>query len=54
MQVVLQDSYKAFNPRFIVNEIIAEAWRIHPETLSRDAWQLRTAELLEQVGLRAA
>lgn len=54
MQVVLQDSYKAFSPRFMVNEIIAEAWRIHPETLSRDVWQLRTAELLEQVGLRAA
>ena len=54
MQVVLQDPYKAFNPGLMVNEIIAEAWRIHPEVLSRDVWQLRTAELLEQVGLRAA
>ncbi len=54
MQVVLQDPYKAFNLGFMVNEIIAEAWRIHPEALSRDVWQRRTAELLEQVGLRAA
>jgi len=54
MQVVLQDPYQAFNPRFTVSDIIAEAWRIHPDVLPRADWSRRTAELLEQVGLRAS
>ncbi|MCA3263793.1 MAG: ABC transporter ATP-binding protein [Telmatospirillum sp.] len=53
MQVVFQDPYLAFNPRFTIGETIAEAWRIHFDALPRSQWAKRIGELLEQVGLRA-
>jgi oligopeptide transport system ATP-binding protein len=52
MQVVFQDPYQSLNPRFTVGDIVAEAWRIHPDVLPRTHWAERTAELLDLVGLR--
>ncbi len=52
MQVVFQDPYQAFNPRFTVAQSISEAWQIHPEVLAPLQRPDRVAELLTQVGLR--
>lgn len=52
MQVVFQDPYQAFNPRFTVADSIAEAWNIHPDALPVGDRAKRIAELLTDVGLR--
>jgi len=52
MQVVFQDPYQAFNPRFTVAQSISEAWQIHPEVLPPSQRPDRVTELLTQVGLR--
>ncbi len=51
IQVIFQDPYASLNPRMTVGDIVAEAWRIHPEVLAEDKQHARTLELLEMVGL---
>jgi peptide/nickel transport system ATP-binding protein/oligopeptide transport system ATP-binding protein len=50
MQIVFQDPYASLNPRWQVNEIIAEPLRVHGEYHNAKG-KARVAELLEQVGL---
>ncbi|MFS2242459.1 ABC transporter ATP-binding protein [Microbacterium sp. OR16] len=51
MQMVYQDPYSSLNPRFTVQEIIEEGWRIHDDVVPRRLWGKRVRELLERVGL---
>jgi len=50
MQIVLQDPYASLDPRWPVNDIVAEPLRIHGTGERRDV-QRRVDELLETVGL---
>jgi oligopeptide transport system ATP-binding protein len=50
MQMIFQDPFASLNPRFRVNELIGEAYRVH----SGDAnWEDHVASLLDKVGLQA-
>ena len=51
MQMVFQDPTQSLNPRMSIQQIISEAWVIHPNVLPRARWRERVAELLVQVGL---
>lgn len=51
MQVVFQDPYASLNPRMTVNNIIAEAWHIHPGVVDESKHRTKVQELLEVVGL---
>jgi peptide/nickel transport system ATP-binding protein len=53
MQMVFQDPTQSLNPRMSVQQIVSEAWAIHPGVLERRLWRDRVVELLEQVGLSA-
>ena len=50
LQIVFQDPYASLNPRWPVNDIVAEPLRIHGTGERRDV-QHRVDELLEIVGL---
>lgn len=50
MQIIFQDPFGSLDPRFRVEDVIAEPLIIH-EPLSRKARRARTAELLRAVGL---
>ncbi len=54
IQAVFQDPTASLNPRMTVADIISEPWEIHPEVLPKAQRPARVAELLEQVGLKAA
>jgi len=54
IQMVFQDPTQSLNPRMSVFDIIAEAFRIHPEILPKARWRERVAELLGQGGLDAS
>jgi peptide/nickel transport system ATP-binding protein/oligopeptide transport system ATP-binding protein len=50
MQIVFQDPYASLDPRFPVNEIIAEPLRIHG--LFKDGGKQQVRDLMKTVGLR--
>jgi peptide/nickel transport system ATP-binding protein len=54
MQMIFQDPYASLNPRWRVNDIVAEPIRVHKLITGKAAIARRVAELLEQVGLTAA
>jgi len=51
LQIVFQDPYASLNPRWPVNDIVAEPLRIHGVAGGRAGAQRRVDELLETVGL---
>ena len=53
MQIVFQDPFGSLDPRFRVEDVVAEPLLIH-ESLSQQARRVRTAELLRAVGLDAS
>jgi len=53
MQIIFQDPFGSLDPRFRVEDIIAEPLVIH-ESLSRAARRVRAGELLRAVGLDAS
>ena len=53
MQIVFQDPFGSLDPRFCVEEIVAEPLVIH-EALSKDARRVRVGELLRAVGMDAS
>lgn len=52
-QMVFQDPYASLNPRMRVDQLISEAWNIHPNTEPASRSD-RIGELLDLVGLRAS
>ena len=54
IQVVFQDPYASLNPRMTVGDIVAEAWRIHPEATPGAGRRRGVGELFERVGLEPA
>jgi oligopeptide transport system ATP-binding protein len=53
MQIIFQDPYSSLNPRMSVRATVSEALRVHGLVSSRKEEELRVAELLTRVGLRA-
>ncbi|MEV0715380.1 dipeptide ABC transporter ATP-binding protein [Asanoa sp. NPDC050611] len=51
IQMIFQDPYASLNPRLTVEQIISEAWRVHPGVLARDRWAAEVKDLLARVGL---
>lgn len=51
IQMIFQDPYASLNPRYTVAQIIAEAWRIHPEVVPKEHWRDEARDLLRRVGL---
>ncbi|MBN8746052.1 Oligopeptide transport ATP-binding protein OppF [Xylophilus ampelinus] len=51
IQMIFQDPYASLNPRWIVENIIAEPMREHGILTERDAVRERVGELLKSVGL---
>jgi peptide/nickel transport system ATP-binding protein len=54
MQMIFQDPYASLNPRWKVQDIVAEPLREHALLAGDDAQRARVAELLQSVGLAAA
>jgi len=54
MQMIFQDPYASLNPRWKVQDIIAEPLREHGLIVGLEAQRARVAELLQSVGLTAA
>jgi peptide/nickel transport system ATP-binding protein len=54
LQMIFQDPYASLNPRWTVEDIVAEPLREHALVPGRAAQRARVAELLQQVGLAAA
>jgi len=51
IQMIFQDPYASLNPRWIVEDIIAEPLREHGILRDKDALRQRVGELLQSVGL---
>ena len=51
LQMIFQDPYASLNPRATVEQIIAEAWQIHPDVVPRNRHRAEVRDLLERVGL---
>jgi peptide/nickel transport system ATP-binding protein len=55
MQIIFQDPFGSLNPRYRVEDVIAEPLILHPRivdgSLGRDALRQRVAELLRSVGM---
>jgi oligopeptide transport system ATP-binding protein len=51
IQMIFQDPYASLNPRRTVEQIVSEAWEIHPDVVPRSRWAGEVRELLERVGL---
>ncbi|NEE04308.1 ABC transporter ATP-binding protein [Phytoactinopolyspora halotolerans] len=51
VQMIFQDPYSSLNPRRTVEEIVREAWEIHPGVVPKSRWKDEARELLERVGL---
>jgi oligopeptide transport system ATP-binding protein len=51
LQMIFQDPYASLNPRATVEQIITEAWEIHPDVVPRSRHHAEARELLERVGL---
>jgi peptide/nickel transport system ATP-binding protein len=54
LQMIFQDPYASLNPRWRVEDIVAEPLREHGLVAGPQAQRARVAELLQQVGLSAA
>jgi peptide/nickel transport system ATP-binding protein len=54
MQMIFQDPYASLNPRWKVQDIVAEPLREHGLVTDKDALRQRVGELLQSVGLAAA
>ena len=54
MQMIFQDPYASLNPRWTVQDIVAEPLHEHGLIKSKDAMKARVGELLQSVGLAAA
>ncbi len=54
MQMIFQDPYASLNPRWTVQDIVAEPLHEHGLIKSKEAMTARVGELLESVGLAAA
>ena len=54
IQMVFQDPTQSLNPRMSVYDIVAEAFAIHPDILTKSKWKDRVRELIDHVGLEAA
>ncbi len=54
LQMIFQDPFASLNPRWTVRDIVGEPLRVHGLAADADERGTRVAELLEQVGLRAA
>ena len=54
MQMIFQDPFGSLNPRMTCGDIIGEALEIHFPRMTRPDRRRRVAELLDQVGLKAA
>jgi len=53
MQMIFQDPYASLNPRWKVQDIVAEPLREHGLIANQDEQRARVAELLQSVGLSA-
>jgi oligopeptide transport system ATP-binding protein len=51
IQMIFQDPYASLNPRRTVEQIVSEAWEIHPDVVPRARWAAEVRDLLERVGL---
>jgi len=51
MQIIFQDPFGSLDPRFRVEDVIAEPLLLHREALSRDARRQRVRELLRAVDM---
>ncbi|NED98219.1 ATP-binding cassette domain-containing protein [Phytoactinopolyspora alkaliphila] len=51
VQMIFQDPYSSLNPRRTVEEIVREAWEIHPGVVPRGRWREEVKDLLARVGL---
>ncbi|GAB3835173.1 ABC transporter ATP-binding protein [Kribbella italica] len=51
LQMIFQDPYASLNPRATVEQIITEAWEIHPDVVPRAKHHTEARDLLERVGL---
>ena len=51
MQIIFQDPFASLDPRFLVEDVIAEPLIIHGNDLNRKGIRSRVAELLRAVGL---
>jgi peptide/nickel transport system ATP-binding protein len=51
MQIIFQDPFGSLDPRFRVQDVIAEPLLLHREALSRDTRRQRVRELLRAVGM---
>jgi oligopeptide transport system ATP-binding protein len=51
IQMIFQDPYSSLNPRLTVEQIISEAWVIHPGVVPRNRWSAEVKDLLARVGL---
>jgi oligopeptide transport system ATP-binding protein len=51
IQMIFQDPYASLNPRRTVEQIVSEAWEIHPDVVPRERWAAEVRDLLERVGL---
>ena len=49
--MIFQDPYASLNPRATVEQIITEAWEIHPDVVPRSRHHTEARDLLERVGL---
>ncbi|MGI3183529.1 ABC transporter ATP-binding protein [Nioella aestuarii] len=54
IQVVFQDPYGSFNPRWTVEHLVAEPYHLLPQTPSRSERRSDVAKALEAVGLAAS
>jgi peptide/nickel transport system ATP-binding protein len=54
MQMIFQDPYASLNPRWKVQDIVAEPLREHGLVTDKDQLRTRVGELLQSVGLAAA
>jgi oligopeptide transport system ATP-binding protein len=51
MQMIFQDPFASLNPRLIVRDIVAEAWRVNPGVVPKSRWNDEVRDLLALVGL---
>ncbi|MGC4943203.1 ABC transporter ATP-binding protein [Kribbella sp. DT2] len=51
LQMIFQDPYASLNPRATVEQIITEAWEIHPDVVPPGKHRTEARDLLERVGL---